>query len=38
MELSRNDLETGASLRALDCGGVEIKVTFILSVVAGNVV
>lgn len=37
MELSRNDLEAGALLRALDCGGVKIKVTFFLDVVAGNV-
>lgn len=26
MELFRNDLETGASLRALGCGGVRAKV------------
>jgi hypothetical protein len=26
MELFRNDLETGASLRALACGGVRTKV------------
>lgn len=36
MELSRNDLEAGALLRALDCGVVKIKVTFFLGCRSGQ--